>query len=119
MLYGAHSQAGMLDDILDWFSGGDETQETSKADPESETSIMTSAVKSATAAAKSATVNAGLGFMPKVVRALGVTEKQSKGGSGLFSSQPALGSPRKTINSSVILFRISTVISLLRPRLIS
>ena len=80
MLYGAHSQAGMLDDILGWFSGADETQETSKADPEP--SIMTSAVKSATAAATSATVNAGLGLMPKVVQALGVTEKQSKGGLG-------------------------------------
>ena len=82
MLYGAHSQAGMLDNILDWFSGADETQETSKADPESEPGIMTSAVKSATAAATSATVNAGLELMPKVVQALGVTEKQSKGGLG-------------------------------------
>ena len=78
MLYGAQSQAGMLDDILDWFSGDDETQATSKADPETEPSKMTSAVKSATAAA----ANAGLGLMPKIVKALGVTEKQAKGGLG-------------------------------------
>jgi hypothetical protein len=77
MLYGAQSQAGMLDDILEWFSGDDETQETSKADPEP--SKMTSAVKSATAAATSAAANAGLGLMPKIVKALGVTEKQAKG----------------------------------------
>ena len=82
MLYGAQSQAGMLDDILDWFSGDDETQATSKADPETEPSKMTSAVKSATAAATSAAANAGLGLMPKVVQALGVTEEQSQGGLG-------------------------------------
>ena len=78
ILYGAHSQAGMLDDIFDWFSGDDETQATSTADPESEPGIMTDAVKSATVAA----ANAGLGLMPKVVEALGVTEKQSQGGLG-------------------------------------
>ncbi|MDC0068703.1 DUF2780 domain-containing protein [Gammaproteobacteria bacterium] len=51
-------------------------QATAKADPEP--SIMTSAVKSLSAAA----ANAGLGLMPKVVKALGVTEKQAKGGLG-------------------------------------
>jgi len=76
MLYGAHSQAGMLDDILAWFSGDEETQEISKADPEP--GIMTSTVKSVSAAA----ANAGLGLMPKVIQALGVTEKQAKGGLG-------------------------------------
>ena len=49
MLYGAHSQAGMLDDILNWFSGDDETLATTKVDPETEPKKMTSAIKSATA----------------------------------------------------------------------
>ena len=107
-LYSAQSQAGMFDDIMAWFSGDDETQEAPNTDPETESGTMTdtmsSAVKSAAAAATSTAVKAGMGLMPSVVQALGVTEKQAKGGLGaIFMAAKATLAPEdyKLISDAV------------------
>jgi hypothetical protein len=51
-------------------------------DPESGSSTMNSAIKSAAAVATSTVVKAGMNLMPRVVQPLGVTENQAKGGLG-------------------------------------
>lgn len=103
-LYSAQSQAGMLDDIMAWFSGDDETQEVPRADPEPESTAMNSAVKLAASAATSTAVKVGMGLMPTVIETLGVTEKQAKGGLGaIFMAAKATLAPEdyKLISDAV------------------
>gem|GEM_PF-3423691 len=104
LLYSAQSQAGILDDILAWFSGDDETLDASRADTESGSGAMSSAAKSAAAAATSTAIKAGMGLMPTVVQALGVTEKQARGGLGaIFMAARATLAPQdyKLISDAV------------------
>ena len=88
-LYSAQSNAGILDDIMAWFSGEDESEVAPAITPTA-SSDVTSAVNTAASAA----LKAGAGLLPSVVQALGVTEDQAKGGLGaIFMAARATLSP--------------------------
>jgi len=84
--YAAPSHAGLMDDIMTWFSGDEaSTEETAKP------ATLTDTAK---AAAATAAIKTSVQFIPTVVKALGVTEEQARGGMGaIFMAAKAALSP--------------------------
>lgn len=84
--YAAPSHAGLMDDILAWFSADEAaTKATAKA------ATLGDAAK---AAAASAAIKTRVQFIPTVVKTLGVTEQQARGGMGsIFIAAKAALSP--------------------------
>lgn len=94
LMWTAPSQAGLLDDIMAWFSADEDTTETAKE--QTTTGTLTEAAKSV--------ANTGVQLLPSVIQSFGVTEAQAKGGLGaIFMAAKATLAPEdfKLISDAV------------------
>lgn len=99
-LFSTHAQAGLWDDFMSLFDGDDANTEAGSAEQVEQPGL----IKSATSAAAATAIQVGVGLMPSVVKALGVTDQQAKGGLGaIFMAARATLAPAdyKLIANSV------------------
>ena len=100
LVWAAPSQADLLDDIMSWFGGDNETTDATQ-DAGSISDILD---KDTVANVAKTAASTGIALLPSVVESFGVTEEQAKGGLGaIFMAAEATLAPEdfKLISDAV------------------
>ena len=80
ILVSAEANAGIFDDVIAWFTGGDETEQQAPQQTMEEAESVTE--NKSTGSLTNTAVSAAEGLLPLVTQQLGVTDAQAKAGLG-------------------------------------